>query len=308
MNGVFRIGTRKSRLARWQTERIIHLLGKAAPDLQVETIMITTTGDRITDVPLANIGSQGVFTKELENALLDGRIDAAVHSMKDLESELPDGLMIGAVPERSDVRDALISEKYNSIGDLPEGAAVFTGSLRRKAQLLGMRPDIIIRDIRGNVETRLKKFRESDAAGLIMAAAGMQRLGLSDHIAGYIPVTELVPAVGQGALAVEIRADDERAKPVCALISDTSLELETGAERRFLRVLQGGCRIPAGAYAVMRDGTLTMTGTVTSIDGSRIIRRNVSGNPADAESLGERLANEILNAGGAEIINELRGE
>ncbi|MFC1556392.1 hydroxymethylbilane synthase [candidate division KSB1 bacterium] len=303
MTGACRIGTRSSRLARYQTDRVAEMLKTTVPDIDIEIIPIATTGDRITDIPLNQIGSQGLFTKELEHALLDNLIDIAVHSMKDLESTLPGGLTIGAVPERDDARDVIISELHSSVEELPQGSTVFTGSLRRRAQLMAARNDLIINDIRGNVETRIKKFHESGAQALIMAAAGLRRLGLGDEIAGFIPVETILPAVGQGALAVEIRNDDNEAAELCRLINDEKRYAVAAAERRFLQVLQGGCRVPIGGYGMLNDGTLELTGMVASLNGEDVVRKKTAGNPDDAEELGEKLAETILQAGGREIID-----
>jgi len=316
MTGTFRIGTRDSRLARRQTECVISLLKSVELDLQITMakaityviVPIKTTGDKVRDVPLEKIGSTGLFTKEIEKALLDNHIDAAVHSLKDLASELPEGLTIGAVPVREDVRDALISKNAKTLDELPEGAQILTGSLRRKAQLLNLRKDFRIEDIRGNVETRLKKFLDSDAevSGLIMAAAGLKRLGLTEHIAAYIPVETMMPAVGQGALAVEVRADDNKSLELCSKINNKTLYAVTAAERSFLRHLQGGCRVPIGGLGNVKNDILELVGFTASTDGAVLVKKSVQGAISDTEDIGRRLAEKILNAGGKEILESFR--
>lgn len=306
MTGTFRIGTRDSRLARWQTDYVINLLRAAEPDLPVTIIPIKTTGDKVRDVPLEKIGSTGLFTKEIEKALLDNHVDAAVHSLKDLASELPEGLTIGAVPVREDVRDVLISRNAKTLDELPEGARILTGSIRRKAQLLSLRKDFRIEDIRGNVETRLKKFQNSDADALIMAAAGLKRLGLTEHISAYIPVETMLPAVGQGALAVEVRADDNKTLELCSKIDNKTLHAVAAAERSFLRHLHGGCRAPVGGLGEIRNDILELVGFAASLDGTSLVKKFVQGAISDAEDVGRKLAEKILNAGGKEILDSFR--
>jgi len=306
MTRPFRIGTRNSRLAHWQTDRVVRLLKRAAPNSFLIVIPITTTGDKFVHMPLDKIGDRGLFTKEIEKALLDERIDVGVHSLKDLESELPEGLVIGAVLEREDARDALISKSARSLAALPDGATVLTGSLRRKAQLLGMGRNFQIDTIRGNVETRLQKFRQSNAGGLIMACAGLKRLGLTREITEYIPVETMLPAAGQGALAVEIRSGDKQARALCSLLNDDKLFQVTAAERRFMQALQGGCSIPIAGFGRLRNNELELNGYLASLDGGTAVRDSVSGDLNNAEALGERLAQKILDAGGREILEELR--
>ncbi len=306
MTAKFRIGTRNSPLARWQTDRILHLIKEYLPDLSVEIVPILTTGDKITNKSFAQIGDQGLFTKEIEIALIENRIDAAVHSMKDLESVLADGLIIGAVPERADVRDVFISRNVTGISSLPEGGRVLTGSLRRRAQLLNIRPDILIEDIRGNVATRLSKFYKGGADALIMAAAGMKRLGLEKEISGYIPIDNMLPAVGQGALAIEIRQDDETARSVCKVLNDTSLYKTVAAERSFLRELHGGCRVPIAGYAEIIENRIELTGMLASLDGRIMIKEKINGGTEEGEELGRELGEKVLSSGGKKILEEFR--
>lgn len=302
MTKAIRIGTRDSRLARWQTDCVISLLKAAKPELSIIVVPIKTTGDRIHDVPLDKIGDIGIFTKEIEKALLDNTIDAAVHSLKDLASDLPEGLTIGAVPVREDVRDAMISRNAITLDELPQRAHIFTGSLRRKAQLLSLRKDFRIENIRGNVETRLKKFHNSEADALIMAAAGLKRLGLTKHIAAYIPEETVVPAVGQGALAVEVRSNDKKSLKLCSKINNETLYHIAAAERSFLRHIQGGCKVPIGGVGTVKDGLLELIGVVASLDGKMIVKESIQGNLSDAEYIGSQLAEKILRAGGKEIL------
>lgn len=310
MASTFRIGTRNSKLARCQTDYVISLLKAADPGLSITIVPISTKGDDVQNIPLDKIGSVGLFTKEIERALTDNEIDAAVHSLKDLESELPDGLMLGAVPIREDARDALISKEFESLEELPVGAHVMTGSLRRKAQLLNIRNDIHIDSIRGNVETRIKKFYNTgpETAGLIMAAAGMIRLGLTDKIASYIPEEVLLPAVGQGALAVEIRKVDKKAVKLCKKIDNRTLHSIANAERSYLRAMQGGCLIPIGAIGKIDGDNLDLTGMIANTDGTMVVKKTVRGDLSEAEDTGIRLAKAVLNDGGKTIMDSFLTE
>ena len=299
-----RIGTRDSRLARWQTDYVINLLKAADPGLSITVVPIKTKGDTIQNIPLENMGVTGIFTKEIERALLDESIDIAVHSLKDLESTLPEGLVIAAVPIREDARDVLIAKEHESLEELPAGTQVMTGSLRRKAQLLNLRDDLIIVNIRGNVETRLKKFKKSgpDVSGLIMAAAGLKRLELTDRISSYIPEDVLVPAVGQGALAIEARKDDKKTLKRCKKISNSTLETISKAERSFLRKMEGGCLIPVGGIGKIVDDNLELTGMIATIDGKKMVKKTITAEISEAENAGIRLAEKVLEDGGKEIL------
>ncbi len=306
MNGTVKIGTRNSRLARWQTDHVLSLLKAVGPSLSFTIVPIKTTGDIVNTVPLENIGSAGIFTKEIEKALLDNSIDIAVHSMKDLETVLPEGLTIGAVPMREDFHDALIAKEASTLDELPKGATILTGSPRRKAQLLHYRPDFHIESVRGNIETRIKKLQKSDADALILAAAGLKRLSLSEHISSIISEDVILPATGQGALAIQVRSDDKKLLKLCSKINNATFRSVTAAERSFLRGIQGGCQIPAGCIGTITDNDLVLTGVIAMPDGSRLVRESHRGDPDDPENTGVRLAETILDAGGDEILNIFR--
>ncbi len=306
MKDTIRIGTRNSKLARWQTDYVSDLLRAINSPLSITVVPIKTTGDADTSVPLEKLGATGVFTKEIEKALLDKKIDIAVHSMKDLETDLPKRLTIGAVPVREDFHDALIAKNGESLDDLSEGAKILTGSPRRKAQLLHYRPDFRIEDVRGNVETRIKKLHDSDANALILAVAGLKRLGLSNHISSLISEEILLPAIGQGTLAVQVRSNDKNIVKLCSKINNTTLAAVTAAERSYLRVLQGGCQVPAGCIGQLSGNKLILTGAVATQDGSKLVRQSFQGDPAEPERVGEQLAKTILDAGGDAILESFR--
>lgn len=300
------IGSRGSRLALVQSEFIAAELARLHPDIEVEIKKIKTTGDKITDVALAKIGDKGLFVKEIESELLDGGIHLAVHSMKDMPTKLPEGLEIGAVPERLNPLDALISYKYNSLDDLPQGAVIGTGSLRRRAQLAHYRKDLKFVDIRGNLPTRLEKLVSLNLDATILAAAGLERLeALNEHV-HTLPVAACLPAVGQGALCLEIRSDDEYVKSLMEPLNHRISMTRIKGERAFMRALEGGCQVPIGALAVITDGELTLEGVLVSLDGERLIRKKIEGKPEEAESMGLALAEEILSGGGREILQEIR--
>lgn len=292
---ILKAGTRTSQLALWQTNHIIHLLQTAHPEVRCEIHPFVTTGDKTLDQPLPTIGGKGLFTAELEQALLQGEIDLAVHSLKDLPVQQPDGLMIGAIPPRADVRDGLISGAGWTVATLPAGAVVGTSSLRRQAQLLLQRPDLIIRSIRGNVDTRIRKGRSGEYDAVILAAAGLIRLDLTHHITEWLPLETMLPAPGQGALAVQCRADDTTTLKLLAAIHDEVCAAATTAERTFLTECGGGCSAPIAAYA-HNDGTLLrLTGFVATPDGHRTIR--VHGTGEDPFSLGYQCAQQALAEG-----------
>lgn len=300
------IGTRGSALALWQTHRIEAMLREQYPAISIRIEIIHTKGDKILDVALSRIGDRALFTKELEQALLDGTIDLAVHSLKDMPTRLPDGLTLGAIGQRHEPQDALVAEPGTTLEKLPPGATVATSSLRRRAQLLAMRPDLHVVDVRGNVQTRLDRRRENGWEGMILAFAGLDRLGLSDEIAQIIPTSVMLPAVGQGALAIETRADDAELITMLEPINDDETRACTMAERALLRALEGGCQVPIAAHA-RRDGlTLAIDGLVASLDGTMVIRRSIAGDLADPEALGERLAADLLDAGAGEILAQVR--
>lgn len=294
MNAPLIIGTRGSQLALTQTNQVAQALQDVNPGLAVEIRILKTKGDRVTDVPLSSFGGEGVFVKELERALLTGEIDLAIHSLKDLPTTVSDGLTIGGVPERADVRDALISKHKVGIDDLPRGARIGTSSLRRRAQLLAYRPDLTLTDLRGNLDTRLRKLADTDLDAIILASAGLDRLGWSDRITERISGEVCLSAVGQGALGIETRCNDDRVIPAVQRLNHESTRLAVTAERAFLRGLGGGCQTPVGAWA-RRDGpTLRMDALIAEIDGAWVVRDTVSGAPEDAERLGEDLAKTLL--------------
>jgi hypothetical protein len=267
---------------------------------------MTTKGDRILDAPLAKIGGKGLFTKELEQAMLAGQIDIAVHSLKDMPTEIPKGLIIGAITKRLDPGDAFVSVNYTSIEELPIGAKVGTSSLRRRAQLLAVRPDLQLLDLRGNVNTRLAKLDAGDFDAIILAAAGLKRLGLGNRIRSILSQRMMLPAVGQGALAIECRADDTRILSVIDFLHDRNMSAAAMAERAFLCRVEGGCQIPVGVYADLKeDGLLHVDAMIASVDGIRVCRSRCTGSAERAEDLGISLAEELLDAGGREILKEI---
>jgi len=306
MNGKFKIGSRGSDLALWQTNFVKKKLEDAYPALSFEVKIITTTGDQMLDTALSKIGDKGLFTRQIENALLNGEIDLAVHSLKDLQTAQPEGLTIGAVLERETPNDVLLSSRYNSIDELPKGARVATGSLRRKSQLLHYRPDLSITEIRGNVPTRIRKLDESELDGMILAYAGVHRLGLDSRIRQVIPFGIMLPAVGQGAMAVEVRADDTKVREIASVLDDTETRNCVTAERAFLRRLEGGCQVPIGAMARVEGDRIYLEGVVGSLDGDKNLRERITGDTADADALGTGLAEQMLEKGAAEILEEGR--
>jgi len=301
------IGTRGSELALWQAEYVQRVIRENHPGLEVALEIIKTKGDKILDQALSKIGDKGLFTREIENALLDGRVDIAVHSLKDLPTETPDGLCIAAITEREMVNDVLISKHGHSLEQLPDEAVIATGSLRRRAQLLHLRPDLRIVDIRGNLNTRLEKFDASDCHAMVLAYAGIARLGLGHRISHVIPTTYILPAVGQGALGVEIRVDDRRVEDIVACLHHSESAAAASAERAMLRELEGGCQVPIGAYARIEKGRLLLDAMVASVDASlRLDTRGSAGDPAKSESLGKRVAKKLLDNGAREILDEIR--
>ena len=299
------IGSRGSKLALWQAEQARERLRDLNPQLDVHIEIIKTTGDVKTD-PLSVIGGKGVFTKELEDALLDGRIDLAVHSLKDLPTILPDGLSIAAICEREDPRDALVLRagvENGSLLHLPDGAVVGTSSQRRLAQLKALRSDVVVRDLRGNVDTRIRKLDEGQYDAVILASAGLVRLGLQERISARIAIDEMLPAVGQGAIAIETKTDNEFAVQMTSRLDHLETRLACLAERAFLRGLGGGCQFPIAAHAVLDDGLLKLDGLVAKPDGSAILRDSLSGPASDAEALGSALANRLVERGANTLLN-----
>lgn len=299
------IGTRGSKLALWQANYIADCVRSQYPGMEVNLVHIMTTGDKILDVPLAKIGGKGLFTKELETAMLNGEIDLAVHSLKDMPTELPEGLRLAAITERADAGDAFISPQYKTVENLPQGAKVGTSSLRRKAQLLKYRPDLVIHDLRGNLDTRLQKLDTGDLDAILLAVAGLKRLGWQERITQVLPSEICLPAVGQGALAIEARSNDEEILDILAFLNHQETRWAVEAERAYLAEVEGGCQIPIGVYATLQQDVLTLEAVILSVDGVRQIRQKISGAPADAIQLGQALAQEMLNAGGREILKEL---
>jgi len=299
------IGTRSSKLALWQADYVMECLQKKYPELHVEKKLMTTKGDKILDAPLAKIGGKGLFTKELEQDMLAGGIDIAVHSLKDMPTEVPDGLIITAITKRYDPGDAFVSNKVASLAELPQGAVVGTSSLRRKAQLLHARPDLEIRDLRGNVNTRLRKLDAGEYDAAVLAVAGLRRLGFGGRITEVLPKSMILPAVGQGALAIEAREDDAETRELVAFLNDEATVACAKAERAFLARVEGGCQVPVGVYATPEDGGLHVEAVIASLDGRRLYRDHVSGQVKDAEPLGTRLADKLLDMGGIDIMHEI---
>lgn len=307
---LIRIGTRASQLARWQADHVQSLLAAAYPEAGLEQVLISTIGDRETRVPLASFGGVGVFTKEIEAALLDGRIDVAVHSLKDLPTVQPDGLSLGAILEREDPRDAFVARGVKRLDDLPTGARVATSSVRRRAQLLHRRPDLEIVSIRGNVPTRLRKLEEEELDAVILATAGLKRLGLDGAITEKLSPETMLPAPGQGAVAVELRADgdDELALVVADALHHAPTAAQVIAERAVMHEFGGGCHTPIGAFAEVNGGDLRLEAVVASPDGRRLERRAGSGIVDSAEDLGVTVARALIDAGGREFVEEPGGD
>jgi hydroxymethylbilane synthase len=303
------IGTRGSALALWQTNWVKNKLQILFPDLEVGTQIIKTTGDKILDSPLSKIGDKGLFTKELETALLEKQVDIAVHSLKDVPTKIPDGLFIAAVAEREDPRDVFIGspkKDYKTFDELPLGSKVATGSLRRKCQLLNWRPDLNIIDLRGNLNTRFTKLDESDWSGMILARAGVVRLNWEKRITQILPFERILPAVGQGALGIETRNNDLQTIDVVALLNHHATAISVLGERALLRHLEGGCQIPIGTYGRIEQNTYKLDAVIGSLDGKRIVRSTITGLPENSENLGIELAERLLSLGGKEILAEIR--
>ena len=299
------IGTRGSKLALWQSEYIKAKI-EALTGLPVTLKIIKTTGDKILDVPLAKVGGKGLFTKELEVELMAGAVDLCVHSMKDVPTELPDGLVIAAMPERVDPRDVLVSGAGYDLTTLPEGGRVGTSSLRRVAQVRALRPDVEIVDVRGNLDTRMRKAEDGEVDAVILAAAGITRMGWAERITSYIPTTQMVSAVGQGAIGIEIREDDEFMLHVMERIGHPETMECVTAERVVMRRLEGGCQVPIGAYARYEDDTLTMDAVVGSVDGTHIVREQLCGDAGQPEALGEAMVERLLALGAGQILAGIR--
>ncbi|MEC6824516.1 hydroxymethylbilane synthase [Photobacterium piscicola] len=302
-----RIATRKSPLAMWQAEFVKAELEQAHPGLVVELLPMVTKGDIILDTPLAKVGGKGLFVKELEIAMLEGRADIAVHSMKDVPVEFPEGLGLVTICKREDPRDAFVSNNYDSIDDLPQGAIVGTSSLRRQCQLRSQRPDLIVNDLRGNVNTRLRKLDEGQYDAIILATAGLKRLKMNDRIRCEIAPETSLPAVGQGAVGIECRLDDQRVRQLLAPLNHQPTATRVLCERAMNNRLQGGCQVPIGSYAELQDDTIWLRALVGEPDGSIIVRAEISGPIENAEQLGLTLADELLANGAKEILDRLYG-
>lgn len=298
------IGSRGSQLALWQANWVRDRLAAAGYEPQIQ--IIRTTGDKLQNVPLTSGGTKGLFIKEIEEALLGNSIDLAVHSLKDLPTDQPAGLCVAAVPEREDARDVLISKLGGKLSELPSASRVGTSSLRRQAQLRGLRRDIEIAPMRGNLDTRLRKLDRGDCDALILAAAGVHRLGLRDRITAYFTPNEMCPAVGQGALAIETRGDDKRAKQAVESLDHQPTHLSVRAERATLRGLGGGCQVPIAAYATFAGSELHLVALVASLDGGRIIRATATGPGDDPEGLGQSVARDLLDQGAQAILDSVQ--
>lgn len=301
-----KLGTRGSRLALWQARYVANQLEKTVPGLKVEIRVIRTTGDRILDVALSRIGDKGLFTNEIENELLKQNIDLAVHSMKDLPSELAQGLSIGAVIERENPWDVLISHKGYKFEDLPPGAVIGTSSLRRIAQLKAYRSDISAVNIRGNVETRINKMKEQNLDGIILAYAGVKRLGFEEMITEILPCELMMPAVGQGGIAVEIREDDTYTLGLIEKINHIPTAIAVKAEREFLRLLEGGCQVPIASLAEIKNDKLILNGLVASLDGKVVYRAQCEGKLDEGVLVGTQLAEKLLHTGADKLLSEIR--
>jgi len=305
MPSELKIGTRGSQLALFQANWVKDQLSHAHPDLNVTLIKIKTTGDKIQDVPLAKIGGKGLFVKEIEESLIQKKIDVAVHSIKDVPTEFPEGLHLSAITKREDPRDVFISREGWTLKDLPQGAKIGTSSLRRQAQLLHFRNDLELIPLRGNLDTRLKKLKTMNLDGIVLALAGVRRLGLEERITEIIPLDISLPAIGQGALGIETRRDDERVEDQIRFLNDRDSSIAVTAERAFLKKLEGGCQVPIAAYARPVGTGLQVDGLVGAIDGRRLIRHCVEGSIENAESLGIELAEILLRKGAKEILDEV---
>jgi len=300
-----RIATRKSPLALWQAEHVQARLQALHPGLQIELVTMSTRGDRILDSPLSKIGGKGLFVKELEQGMQEGSADIAVHSMKDVPAEFPDGLMLGAILEREDPRDAFVSGRFGSVAVLPQGARVGTSSLRRQCQLRAQRPDLQILDLRGNVGTRLAKLEAGEYEAIILACAGLKRLGLGTRITCHLSPEEMLPAIAQGVIGIECRTDDAETLALIEPLNDADTRCRTLAERAMNAALAGGCQAPVAGYSELDNGILHLRGLVGRPDGSEMIRGEITGPAIDAEELGVQLAEDLLVRGARPILAEL---
>ncbi|WP_417909426.1 hydroxymethylbilane synthase [Candidatus Electronema sp. PJ] len=300
-----RIGTRASLLAVTQSTWVKNQIERQHPGTTVELVKIITKGDKILDVPLAKVGGKGLFVKEIEDALLDGRVDLAVHSMKDVPAELPAGLHVAIVPEREVPFDAFISVKYKTLAELPKGAAIGTSSLRRKSQLAAIRPDVQIHDLRGNLDTRLRKLDEGVYDAIILAGAGLNRLGMQNRITALFTSEQMLPAIGQGALGIELREADNDLLAGLQFLHHADTAAAVAAERAFLLRLEGGCQVPIGGFATVAGNTVKLTGLIASLDGEKVFKEQLAGPVAEAAKIGKTLAEKLLAAGGKAVLDEV---
>jgi hydroxymethylbilane synthase len=305
MNRKVIIGTRGSSLALWQANWVKSEIERANPELEVSLLKIKTTGDKILDVPLAKVGGKGLFVKEIEEALMEGRVHLAVHSMKDVPTELPNGLHLRAITKREDPRDAVFSRTGERLFDLQKGAKIGTSSLRRQSQIRNKRPDFDIQHLRGNLDTRLKRLEEGRFDAIILAGAGAKRLGLERRITELLPIDVSLPAIGQGALGIETKVDDNFINNLVAPFDHSETSCAVRAERALLRRLEGGCQVPIAAHGEIDRDTLKLTGLVASVDGRKIIKDRIIGSKSEAEALGKELAERLLSMGAWEILKEL---
>lgn len=302
---IIRIATRHSPLAMWQANFVKSELLKYHPDLSVELLAMKTKGDKILDTPLAKVGGKGLFVKELEVAILEGRADIAVHSMKDVPVDFPEGLGLSVICQRGDPRDAFVSNNYQSLQQLPHGAVVGTSSLRRQCQIRALRPDLIVKDLRGNVSTRLSKLDNDQYDAIILAAAGLIRLQMEQRIACYLEPEESLPAVGQGAVGIECRSDDPQIIALLKPLEDPDTRARVTAERAMNLALQGGCQVPIGSFALLQGEQLFLRGLVGSVDGKQIIRKEITGHRDNAQQLGLTLADQLLDCGAKKILADI---
>ena len=302
---ILKIATRNSPLALWQAEHVKQKLTDLYPELKVELVSMTTEGDRFLDAPLIAVGGKGLFIKELEQALLNNDADIAVHSMKDVTIDLPEGMALPVIMQREDTSDVLVSNNYRQIDDIPQGGIVGTSSLRRQSQIKAFRPDLNIKDLRGNVGTRLRKLDDGEYDAIVLAAAGVKRLGLNERIAQFIPHSQILPAIGQGAIGIECRAGDQEVLNTIAPLNDQMTQLCVQAERAFSRRLYGGGQLPIAGQASIFGNEVNLTGMVARVDGSEVIKDQLTGNINDIESTGTRLAETLLDRGAEEILKEL---
>ncbi len=307
-DSTLRIATRKSPLALWQANHVRDALLARHADLEIELVTMTTQGDKILDTPLAKVGGKGLFVKELETGMLEGRADLAVHSMKDVPVAFPEGLGLAAILPREDPRDALISNEYSSIEALPQGARVGTSSLRRQCQLRRLRPDLQVLDLRGNVNTRLAKLDNGDYDAILLAAAGVKRMGWEARISELLAPEQFIPAIGQGAIGIEIRVDDERVRTMIEGLNDDQTAIRLRAERALNEALQGGCQVPIAGYSEISHGVIVLRALVGRPDGSEMVQGVISGRPDDAEELGQVLADDLLSRGARQILDDVYAE